>query len=176
MGIALLPIVRVLIGVDSEFTTPFFYSLSFGIGGLMCGLTAMILMARRQPPLVNYLNEEPCYADAAKLHATGLLLFTGIPLLNFLACFYLWSQYRHRSEYLDYQGREALCFQISIYLYLMMCLFMVFAIIGLVAIPLVLIFHLFATITAILKSAKGQAFRYPANITVIERTPHTRTQ
>lgn len=176
IGTSLLPIMRVALGIDSTFQLQFFTTVGLSIAGLMCGLTAMILMARRQPNVVRYSSESADYAKAAKLHATGLLIFTGIPLANFLGCFFLWRRWRHESQFLDYQGREALCFQISIYLYLLLCLFMVLAIIGVIATPVVLILHLVVTIVATLRTRAGKAFRYPANITIIERTPHTRIQ
>jgi len=174
------PIVRVAFGLDEQFGGSFIWSLSFLIGGLMCGLTAMLLLVRRQPKLKNYLNDVnqdsnnadsmPKYRlSAVKIHASGLLIFTGIPLANFLACYFLWVKSRSTSAYLDYQGREAICFQISIYLYLLMCLFMAFIIVGALAIPLMLIFHLIVTLLAINATIKGKKFRYPANISIIER-------
>lgn len=176
IGAALMPIVRVGLGIDETFQIQFLTAVGLGMAGLMCGLSAMILMARRQPDLTSYANDETDYSKAAQLHATGLLIFTGIPLANFLGCFFLWQRWRHQSEFLDYQGREALCFQIAIYLYLLLALFMVLAIIGVFAIPIILVLHLLATVIAIARSGSGKAFRYPANITIIERTPHTRVQ
>jgi len=171
-----MPIVRAIIGIDERIQIQFLTAVGLSIAGLMCGLTAMILMVRRQPYLTTYLSETADYPKAAKLHATGLLIFTGVPLANFLACFFLWQRWRHQSQFLDYQGREVLCFQISIYLYLLLCLFMVFAIIGVIAIPIMLVLHLAVTLIAIIRTASNKAFRYPANITIIERTPHTRIQ
>jgi len=135
----------------------------------MCGLTAMLLMVRKQADIKNYLGNEIDTSGAAKIHASGLLIFTGIPLANFLVCYYLWLSNRHKSEYLDYQGREAICFQITIYLYMLMCLFMAYIVIGAVVIPLLLLFHLLATLTAIVQTLNGKEFRYPANINIIER-------
>lgn len=171
MGWGLIPIVRVSLGLDDKLTGSYIWSVSFLIGGLMCGLTAMLLMVRRQPESIAYKGTSQNAVSAASLHATGLLIFTGIPLANFLACYVLWTKTRSESEYLDYQGREAICFQISIYLYLMMCLFLAYIIIGALAVPLVLLLHLLATLTAIIVTLSGRPFRYPANINIIPRTP-----
>ena len=138
----------------------------------MCGLTAMLLMVRKQPLISRYLKGEDEPNDlstAAKIHASGFLIFTGIPLLNFLACYYLWVNNRGKSRYLDMQGREAICFQISVYLYLLMCLFMAYIIIGAFVVPLILLFQLIATGFAITTTLNGNTFRYPANITIIDR-------
>lgn len=174
MGWGMAPIVRVIFGLDDKLSGSYIWSVSFIIGGLMCGLTAMLLMVRKQPMINTYLNNESPVNDtrtAAKLHATGLLIFTGVPLMNFLGCYYLWLKTRGQSEYLDYQGREAICFQISIYLYLLMCLLMAYIIIGAFVVPLILLFHLLATLSAVYSTLRGKSFRYPANIEIIKRTP-----
>ena len=178
MGIALFPVLRAVLGIDEQIQIQFLTVVSLLVAGLMCGLTAMLLMVKRQPNLHEYddtnsQNTQTENSNAAKLHASGLLLFTGIPLANFLICFYLWVNYRNRSSYLDYQGREAICFQITIYLYLLISLLMAYAIIGAFAIPLLLMFHLVVTLLAMVYAAQGKAFRYPANITIIARTPAT---
>jgi uncharacterized Tic20 family protein len=164
----------VLFGLDDKLSGSYIWSVSFVIGGLMCGLTAMLLMVRKQPTIRSYLNSDSVEHDistAAKIHASGLLIFTGIPLLNFLVCYLLWVNNRGKSKYLDYQGREAICFQISIYLYLLMCLFMAYIIIGAFVVPLILLFHLLATLSAVYTTLSDKLFRYPANIEIIKRTP-----
>lgn len=175
MGIAFTPLVRVGLGIDSTVQMSFLTVVSLLIAGLMCGLTAMLLLVKRQPTLNSHIGSDENRRSAAQLHATGLLLFTGIPLLNFLVCYYLWVTNRSKSAYLDYQGREAICFQITIYLYLLMCLFMAYVIVGVFAIPLLLLFHLLATIAAILTTLQGKLFRYPANISIIDRFPTSKT-
>ena len=177
MGWGLVPLVRVIIGLDDKLGGSYIWSVSFLIGGLMCGLTAMLLLVRRQPPISTYLNpslegQEQEVNTAALIHASGLLIFTGIPLANFLACYFLWVKTRARSQYLDYQGREAICFQISLYLYIMMALFLAYIIVGVLALSLILLFHLIATLMAITLTLAGKGFRYPANINIISRSPN----
>jgi len=169
MAWGMAPIVRVVLGLDQKITGSFMWSVSLLIAGLMCGLTAMLIMVRKQPIITNYRTLETDSQSAAIIHASGLLIFTGIPLANFLICYILWIRKRRESRYLDNQGREAICFQITVYLYLLMCLFMAYIIVGALAIPLLLLFHLLATLTAILLTLNGKTFRYPANITIIDR-------
>jgi len=171
MGFALFPLLRVALGIDEQFEIEFWTVVFLLIAGLMCGLTGMLLLVRRQPDLLSYKNDQMDHKTAAKIHATGLLLFTAIPLLNFFACYFLWIRNRHISQYIDYQGREAICFQITIYLYLLLGLFMTLAVIGIFAIPLLLFLHLIVTLVATAMAAQGEPFRYPANITIIARTP-----
>ena len=171
MGWGMVPIVRVAFGLDAQLSGSFIWSISFLIGGLMCGLTAMLLMLRKQPPIKQYLNDDKDHSCAAKMHAAGLLLLTGIPLANFLVVYYLWTTNRVKSEYLDYVGREIICFQVSIYLYLLMSLFLAFIIVGALAIPIIVMLHTIATIFAIFTALSGKVFHYPGNISIIPRVP-----
>lgn len=177
-GIALLPLLRVVVGVDSEISLPFSTTVMFFIGGLMSGLTAMILLVRRMPKLhapavaaMEPNNATPRLESRRQtiaMHASGLLLYSGIPLLNFLVAYWLWGKVRHQSPALDALGQDVLNFQIAVYLYLLLSLFMVFALIGIVTTPLVLALHLLATLTAILFAFLGRSFSYPANIPIIQ--------
>lgn len=171
MGWGLIPIVRVAFGLDAQFTGSFIWSISFLIGGLMCGLTAMLLMLRKQPLIKRYLSDDKDHSSAVKMHAAGLLLLTGIPLANFLAVYYLWTKNRIKSEYLDYVGREIICFQVSIYLYLLMALFLAFIIVGALAIPVIVLLHAIATLCAVFTAMNGKVFHYPGNISIIARAP-----
>ena len=138
----------------------------------MSGLTAMILLVRRQPKLNWPDNATAQSVDNALLfHSTGLLLFTGIPLLNFLSCYWLWVRRRHTSEAADRVGQEVLNYQITMYLYLLLSLFIVFAGIGLLTTPLLLGLHLVFTLVAMAMAAQGKPFSYPLNIPIIQGRP-----
>jgi len=168
IGSALLPLMRVALGIDQVISMRFWTVVMLLIGGLMCALTAMILLVRRQPKLDRYVGDEIDIKTATRIHASGLLLFSGIPLANFLICYWLWIKYRTKSAYLDRQGQEALNFQITIYLYLLLSLFMTLAVIGLLTTPLVLMLHLIGTLLAIVRVADAKSFHYPANIPIIQ--------
>ena len=173
IGMALLPAMRVLFGVDQQIGMQFMSVVMLLIGGLMSGLTAMILLVRRQIKIdwskqTQSLDGPFIKKTSLKLHASGLLLFVGVPLLNFLVAYWLWIKYRTRCEAIDKIGKEVLNFQITIYLYLLMSLFLVFAAIGVLTSPLILLFHLFATLLAIAKVTAGNTFLYPANIPIIQ--------
>jgi uncharacterized Tic20 family protein len=139
----------------------------------MSGLTAMILLVRRVPP-IDWASAPAAQAELTKpgtfvgMHAVGLLLYTGIPLLNFLVAYWLWVKYRHRHPSLDSTGKAVLNFQITIYLYLLLSLFMVMAVIGLISTPLILVLHLSATLLAMLQTLRGKQFKYPSNIPIIQ--------
>lgn len=173
MGFALMPIIRALLGIDDTIQIEFLSAVMLLIAGLMCGLTGMLLLTRRQPE-IRYISTTVAPVDklntkASLIHASGLLIFTGIPLANFLACYFLWIKYRGTSSVLDTHGREAICQQITVYLYLLMCLFMALLIVGVFAAMILLCVHLIFTIIAVVQASSGNVFRYPSNINIIDR-------
>lgn len=172
IALALLPLMRVVVGVDQEIGMQFFSVVMFLIGGLMSGLTAMILLVRRQPKLNWPENVKAQTSDSSLLlHSTGLLMFTGIPLLNFLTCYWFWVNRRQTSEAIDRIGQEVLNYQITMYLYLLLSLFIIFAGIGLITTPLLLSLHLIFTLIAMAMAAQGKHFNYPLNIPIIQGRP-----
>ena len=173
IGLALMPIMRATFGIDAEIQMQFLTVTMLLIAGVMCGLTGMILLARRQPT-IEHLNSAPSMDPAtrnkaAMLHASGLLVITGLPLANFLLCYVLWVQFRGTSAELDQHGREAICQQITFYLYSLMCLFMALLIIGVFGFLLLLAIHLVCSLIATAMALQGKVFRYPANIAIIDR-------
>lgn len=174
IGSALMPVLRVAIGVDPSFQVAFSTVVMLLIGGLMSGLSAMILLVRRAPQLPtaelsteNQKNPE-LNNKTTLMHASGLLLYTLIPLLNFLVAYWLWIKYRHQHPELNLVGQKVLNFQITIYLYLLLSLFMVFAFIGIFTTPLILAFHAIATVIASVAAFSGKEFNYPTNIPIIQ--------
>jgi len=175
IALALLPLMRVAVGVDQQIAMPFFTVVMLLIGGLMSGLTAMILLVRRQPKLATSESLKMGTPANTKsllvFHSTGLLLFTGIPLLNFLLCYFLWVSKRNEDPIIDQLGQDVLNYQISIYLYLLLSLFLVFALIGVITTPFILALHLLLTVLAIVFALSGKAFKYPINIPIIQGRP-----
>lgn len=170
IGLAQLPLLRFAIGIDDQISMPFTTVVVLMIGGLMSGLTAMLLLVKKAPVL-SFAQSEQSAAPRrllASMHASGLLLYTGIPMLNFLAAYWLWARHRHDSEASNVLGRDILNFQITIYLYLLLSLFMVFAAIGIITTPLILLLHLGATLLAIVFTLANKDFTYPANIPIIQ--------
>lgn len=170
LALAQLPLLRFAAGIDEQIAMPFTTVVVLMIGGLMSGLTAMLLLVKRAPVLEDRLSEDQAPPERllVGLHAAGLLLFTGIPLLNFLVVYWLWVRHRHDYQTVNLVGQEVLNFQITIYLYLLLSLFMVFAVIGIVSTPLILILHFVCSLIAIVAALMGKTFHYPANIPVIQ--------
>ena len=91
-----------------------------------------------------------------------------IPAANLLGPLILWLIKREDGAFIDDQGKESLNFQISLFLYALVCLFLAVIAIGiLLLIPLAL-FGLVCVIIASIKASEGVAFRYPACIRLIK--------
>lgn len=168
MAIAQLPLIRAALGIDTHISMPASSMAMFMIGALMSGLTAMILLAGRQPKLNHYTNENADKRMVVAIHASGLLLFSGIPFANFLVAYFLWNRFRHDSKGVDQAGIDAINFQITVFLYLLLSLFMIIAILGFFTTPLLLIFYGVCVIIATVQAIRGKLFQYPTNIPIIQ--------
>lgn len=100
-------------------------------------------------------------------HLSGLLFYTGIPFGNILAPFAIWLMNRDTMPLVDDQAKEAINFQLTIMLYLFACIPLAFVVIGIILAPVVIIFHVVASIIAAMKAQRGIAYRYPMTIRFI---------
>ena len=174
MGIGLLatayiPVIRALIGIDDQISLSFLSTVTVAIGGMMCALTAMILLARRAQPQEISATGEYSPRLATMAHLSSLLIFTGVPLLNFLVSYGLWQKHRHRSALLDLHLREVINFQITIYLYMLMSLLMAYLLIGVFFLILLAFFQFVMALIAAITATQPRIFRYPASIAIISR-------
>ena len=100
-------------------------------------------------------------------HLLGLALFLGIPFGNIIAPLVLWLLKRAEDPFVDDCGKEAVNFQITISLYFTLSAVLIFAMVGIVLLPLVVIFHVIYTILASIKASEGRYYRYPLTIRFI---------
>ena len=90
------------------------------------------------------------------LFGVGIIL----PLVVYLAM-------RHESEYVAANAREALNFHISVLIYSLCCIPLVFVLIG---IPLLLVLGIGSLVLAIIaaiKASDGQCYRYPLTLRLV---------
>jgi len=116
------------------------------------------------PPLPN--KDEKLWAMLC--HLGALALFLGVPFGNILAPLVIWLVKKDELPLVDDQGREALNFQISITIYLIVAAISIIALIGIVLVPAVMLFDLVMVIIAALKANDGIAYRYPLCIRLIQ--------
>ena len=67
----------------------------------------------------------------------------------------------------DDQGKEAVNFQISMTIYIVACIFLIFIAIGVPLLILVGLFDVIITIIAAIKANEGTKYRYPLTIRLI---------
>ena len=117
------------------------------------------------PPQPGTNREQNTWAMIA--HLSGLLLYTAIPFGNVIAPFAIWLMNRDTMPFVDDQAKEAINFQLTIMIYAFASTILIFVLIGLVLLPVVIIFHVVASIIAGLKAQQGVPYRYPMTIRFI---------
>jgi uncharacterized Tic20 family protein len=83
------------------------------------------------------------------------------PFGNLLGPLIVWQIKKDLDPFVDEQGKEALNFQISVALAMVLCFLLMVVIIGFPLLVLVGVAALVLTIIAGIKANEGQAYRYP---------------
>ena len=98
-----------------------------------------------------------------------LSAFAGIiiPFGNFLGPLILWSLNKDSYALVDDQGRESLNFQISLFLYTLCSIVLMFVLVGFVLLVVVALFGMIQVILASISANNGTKYRYPICIRFI---------
>jgi uncharacterized Tic20 family protein len=91
-----------------------------------------------------------------------------VPFGNVLAPLAIWHFKREGAPLVDDQGREALNFQLSMTLYLVVAGILCLALIGIPLVLGLLLFDLIVVIIAAVEADTGQPYRYPLTIRFIK--------
>lgn len=115
----------------------------------------------------------PTRADrrwAMACHLIALAGFLVPPIIaSIVATLVLWLIKREDSPLIDDQGREALNFQITIFLYAIASVMMIPLLgLGILLLVGVVVFDFIYILVAAVKASEGVAFRYPACIRLIK--------
>lgn len=108
------------------------------------------------------------YTLGTVCHLLSLIGFLGIPFGNIIGPLVLWIVKRQEDSFLDQTGKEVLNFQISMTIYVAIAALLIFAFIGIVLLPVLLIANLVYTIIAAIKSSEGTIYHYPFTISLIK--------
>ena len=85
-----------------------------------------------------------------------------VPMIgNVLGPLIVWQLKKDMDPFVDEQGKEALNFQITVALLMLVCLLLALVVIGLLLMWVVGVGALVLTIIAAIKANEGQAYRYP---------------
>lgn len=85
-----------------------------------------------------------------------LAIFTG-----FIGPLIIWLIKKDQSPFINDQGKEVLNWSITVVLAYIVCIILMFVIIGIFLMPILLLAHLILTIMGALKVKDGIAYRYP---------------
>ncbi len=101
-------------------------------------------------------------------HLLGLAGLTGIPFSNVLGPFVMWQLKKNDYAFVDDQGKEAMNFQITVLIGVLICFPLMFIIIGALLLPALIVFDVVMVIIASMKANEGEKFRYPVCIRFIK--------
>jgi len=110
---------------------------------------------------------EPVSSTSKEVRQWGMFChfaaFLGLvfPLGNLLGPLIVWQLKKDLDPFVDDQGKEALNFQITVALAMLVSFLLVFVVVGLILLWLVGIAALVLTIIAGIKANEGKAYRYP---------------
>lgn len=91
-----------------------------------------------------------------------LALFTG-----FIGPLVLWLIKKDESAYIDYHGKEALNFQITMFIAFLVAFVLVFVLIGFLLLPLLFLGNIIFPILAAVAANRGEYYRYPISLRII---------
>ena len=101
-------------------------------------------------------------------HLSALLGFVVWGVGNVLGPLIVWLVRKAEMPFLDDQGREALNFQITIFLAGLVCSSMIFLGVGVPLLFALSVFDLVFVIIAAVKASEGVAYRYPVNLRLVK--------
>lgn len=101
-------------------------------------------------------------------HVGALSLYLGIPFGHIIVPLVLWLIKKKEYPFVDEQGKESLNFQISMSIYSLIAGLLAFALIGIFIFPILIVVHVTFIVIAIVKTNKGEHYRYPITIRVIK--------
>ena len=97
-------------------------------------------------------------------HLAGLLGYTAIPAANIIGPLVIWLIKKDEIPQLDAHGKAAINFQISLLIYILICIPLAFIVIGIFGMIVLGILNIIFIIIATIKAADGQVYDYPMSI------------
>jgi len=100
-------------------------------------------------------------------HLSTLIGFL-VPFGNFLGPLVIWLLKKDEMPFVDDQGREALNFQITMLFGYLICIVLMFVVVGFFLIWPLLVFDIIMVIIASIKANDGEKYRYPFAVRLIK--------
>ncbi len=102
---------------------------------------------------------------AMAAHLSSLVMVVGVPSL--VGPLVVWLIKKDQDPFVDDQAKEALNFNLSVLIYAIVAGVSIFFLIGFVLLPVVAVGWLVLTILAAMEASKGNAYRYPLTLRLI---------
>jgi uncharacterized Tic20 family protein len=132
------------------------------------GQVARILSPQRKAPLMETPLPTAIFASSGTDKIWTMLchfsFFVGLP---FLLPFIVYFAMRHDSEYVAANAREALNFHLSVLIYSLCCIPLVFFLVGGVLLVIIGICSLVLAVLAAIDASKGKCYRYPFTLRLV---------
>lgn len=109
-------------------------------------------------------NDERTWGLLAHLSALSGFV---VPFGNVLGPLIVWQVKKNEMAFVDDQGKEALNFQITLLLELLVAFLLCFVLIGILLLPLVALYGLVMTIIGGVQANNGVRYRYPFTLRLI---------
>ena len=144
----------------------------FLFGLIVAPIVGLVVFVRRQrhkrqgDTAVLSEEQENNWAMWAHISTFSSML---VPLGNFLGPFVIWQLKKHESEFVADQAKEALNFQISVFIYMLISLVLIFVVIGIFLLIGLVLFSLIMVIVAGVKANEGEFYRYPMCLRLISQ-------
>jgi uncharacterized Tic20 family protein len=100
-------------------------------------------------------------------HLSGLAGFI-IPFGNIIGPLVVWVIKKDEYPLVNDQGKEALNFQISMTIYILVSVVLIFVAIGILFLIALALFAIFAIVIASIKASEGKKYRYPLTIRFLD--------
>jgi len=113
--------------------------------------------------IVEYSSEEKNWALVCHLAALAVFL----PFGSIVGPLIIWLIKKDEFPLVDDQGKEALNFQISMFIYEVLCIPLVFIVIGIPILIALVLINLILIIIAAVHAGRGERYRYPLAIKFI---------
>ncbi len=145
--------------------------LLLGGGLFAAGVIALAVTTETPPPSPVPTSTPPDRTVrnwAMLCHLTALTAYIGIPFGHIIGPLVVWLLKREDDPLIEDQGKESLNFQISVTLYVLVTVALMFVIIGFPLFFAVTLFHFIMTVVAAVKASEGTAYRYPLTLRLIK--------
>ncbi|MFN4259163.1 MAG: DUF4870 domain-containing protein [Gemmataceae bacterium] len=112
--------------------------------------------------------EDKQWAMLAHLSAIATLCVLGLPFLGPLL---IWVFKGEQSKYVEEQAKEALNFQLNIFIYLLVSIPLLFILLGFLTLFAAVLYSIIMAVIAGMKAKNGEPYRYPFSFRLIKGSP-----